>query len=180
MTDTGRSPTNRTASFLMLIGIGLLVLALDQLTKAWVVAGIPEGSWWSPLPGQAWRIFRFTHTTNSGAAFGIFPNQGSFFMLVAVVVVIAILIYHRNLPAGNWLMRLSLGLQLGGAVGNLIDRVRYGYVIDFIDIGFWPIFNLADASIVIGVGLLAYSLWHEERHSQATSQPGYSQQGEKG
>jgi len=163
----------------MLLGIGLVVLVLDQLTKAWVIAQLPEGSWWSPLPGQAWRVLRFTHTTNSGAAFGIFPNQGSFFMLVAVIVVIAILIYYRNLPAGNWLMRLSLGLQLGGAVGNLIDRVRYGYVIDFIDIGFWPIFNLADASIVIGVVLLAYSLWRTEGHSEATGQPEHSPQGEK-
>lgn len=157
-----------------------MVLICDQLTKAWVVSGLPEGSWWSPLPGQAWRVLRFTHTTNSGAAFGIFPNQGSFFMLVAVVVVIAILIYYRNLPTGNWLMRLSLGLQLGGAIGNLIDRVRYGYVIDFIDIGFWPIFNLADASIVIGVALLAYSLWRAERQPQSGGRPERGRQAEEG
>jgi len=103
------------------------------------------------------------HTTNSGAAFGIFPNQGSLFILIAVVVVLAIVLYQRRLPAGGWLIRLTLGLQLGGAVGNLLDRLHYGYVIDFIDIGFWPIFNLADASIVMGVVILAYRLWREDQ-----------------
>ncbi len=137
------------------------VLALDQLTKVWVSASLPEGGWWSPLPGL-WRVFRITHITNSGAAFGIFPNQGNFFVLIAVAVALAIVLYYRYLPAGGWLVRLSLGLQLGGAVGNLLDRLRYGHVVDFIDIGFWPIFNVADVSIVGGVAVLAYCLWRED------------------
>jgi signal peptidase II len=149
----------------ILLGIAILVLALDQLTKAWVSASLPEGGWWSPLPGL-WRVFRLTHITNSGAAFGIFPNQGNFFILIAIIVAMAIVLYYRYLPTGNWLVRLSLGLQLGGAIGNLIDRLRYGHVVDFIDIGFWPIFNLADVSIVSGVVILAYCLWHEDRASQ--------------
>jgi signal peptidase II len=149
-------------SFAALLGVAVLVLILDQLTKVWVTVALPEGGWWSPLPGL-WRVLRVTHITNSGAAFGIFPNQGNFFILIAVVVVLAIVLYYRHLPAGGWLVRLSLGLQLGGAIGNLLDRLRYGYVVDFIDIGFWPIFNLADASIVTGVIILAYCLWQEER-----------------
>lgn len=152
----------RPFSFGVLLGVAVLVLALDQLTKAWVMVALPEAGWWSPLPGL-WRILRITHITNSGAAFGIFPNQGNFFILVAVVVAVAIVLYYRYLPTGGWLVRLSLGLQLGGAMGNLIDRLRYGYVVDFIDIGFWPIFNLADLSIVVGVIILAYCLWREER-----------------
>jgi signal peptidase II len=152
----------RALSFLILFGVALLVLALDQLTKSWVVASLPEGGWWSPVPGL-WRVFRIVHTTNSGAAFGIFPQQGSFFILVAVVVVLAIVFYQQRLPINGWLIRLTLGLQLGGATGNLVDRLRYGSVIDFIDIGFWPIFNLADLSIVVGVAVLAYHLWREDQ-----------------
>ena len=146
---------------MVLLSIAALVLALDQLTKRWVSSSLPEGGWWSPLPGVG-RIFRITHTTNSGAAFGIFPNQGNFFVLVAMVVVLVIVLYHRHLPARGWWIRLSLGLQLGGAIGNLLDRLHYGYVVDFIDIGFWPIFNLADAAIVTGVSILAYCLWRED------------------
>ena len=148
-------------SFLMLLGVAIVVLALDQLTKAWVLNSLAEGGWWSPLPG-VWRVFRITHITNSGAAFGIFPNQSNFFVFIAVVVALVIVLYYRYLPTGSWLIRLSLGLQLGGAIGNLLDRLRYGHVVDFVDIGFWPIFNVADLAIVIGVGILAYYLWRED------------------
>jgi len=164
------TPFQRALSFLTLFGVALLVLALDQLTKWWVVASLPEGGWWSPVPGL-WRIFRIVHTTNSGAAFGIFPQQGSLFILVAVVVVVAIVFYQQRLPITGWLIRLTLGLQLGGAAGNLVDRLHYGSVIDFIDIGFWPIFNLADLSIVTGVVVLAYQLWREEQATVNSSLP---------
>ncbi len=83
-------------------------------------------------------------------------------MVVAIVVIMAIIIFYRHLPTGNVWVRVSLGLQLGGAMGNLLDRILHGYVVDFVDIGFWPIFNLADLSIVIGVSILAYYLWNEE------------------
>jgi len=154
-------------SFVVLLGVGALVLALDQITKLLVLVSLPEGAWWSPLPGL-WRVFRITHIINSGAAFGIFPDQGNFFIVVAAIVALAIVLYYRYLPDGQWLVRLSLGLQLGGAIGNLIDRLRFGHVVDFIDIGFWPIFNVADISIVGGVALLAYCLWREDL---AASQP---------
>lgn len=160
-----RSLIQRLFSFLVLLGVAIVVLALDQLTKTWVSTSLAEGKWWSPLPGL-WRIFRITHITNSGAAFGIFPNQGNFFIVIAVVVALAIVLYYRYLPTGSWLVRLSLGLQLGGAIGNLLDRIRYGHVVDFIDIGFWPIFNMADIAIVTGVGILAYCLWRDDGASQ--------------
>jgi signal peptidase II len=155
------SSLERLFPFFVLLGVAILVLALDQLTKIWVSNSVPEGGWWSPLPGL-WRVFRITHITNSGAAFGIFPNQGNFFIFIAIVVVIAIVLYYRYLPTEGWLVRLSLGLQLGGAIGNLVDRIRYGHVVDFVDIGFWPIFNVADMAIVVGVGILAYCLWRED------------------
>lgn len=168
--------SGRPFSLLVLLGVATLVLALDQLTKIWVSASLPEGGWWSPLP-ELWRIFRITHITNSGAAFGIFPNQGNFFIFIAVIVALAIVLYYRYLPAGEWLVRLSLGLQMGGAIGNLLDRLRYGYVVDFIDIGFWPIFNLADVSIVTGVAILAYCLWRED---QVPSRPALTPADEDG
>jgi signal peptidase II len=149
-------------SLVVLTVIAATIVIVDQLTKRIVVQSIPLGGWWTPIPGME-RIFRITHTTNSGAAFGIFPQQGMFFIVIALVVVVAIVLYYRHLPEGSWLIRISLGMQLGGAIGNLIDRLRLGYVIDFADVGFWPIFNVADACITTGVALLAYSLWQEER-----------------
>lgn len=154
--------SERLFSFLILVSVAFLVLALDQLTKIAVATSLPEGGWWSPFPGLV-RVFRITHITNSGAAFGIFPNQGNFFLAIAVIVAAAIVLYYRYLPTGSWLVRVSLGLQLGGAIGNLIDRMRYGHVVDFVDIGFWPIFNVADVAIVTGVAILAYCLWQEDQ-----------------
>jgi signal peptidase II len=92
----------------------------------------------------------------------MFQQLGGVFMIVAIVVVASIIIFHRHLPTGNFWVRVSLGLQLGGALGNLVDRMIRGSVVDFVDIGFWPIFNVADLSIVLGVTLLAYQLWNEE------------------
>ena len=145
---------------LILIGLALLVLAADQITKRLVLTRLTLGESWTPIPGLE-RFFSITHVINRGAAFGLFPDQGSLFAVIAIVVVVAILAYYRYLPGGNWLVRLSLGLQLGGAMGNLMDRLHYGYVIDFIDFKIWPVFNLADVSIVVGVGMLAYFLMHE-------------------
>jgi signal peptidase II len=129
---------------------------------------------WSFFPALA-RIFKFTHITNTGAAFGMFPQLGSAFMVVAIVVIVGIVVFYHQLPTGNLWVRISLGLQLGGAMGNLLDRLVHGYVVDFIDIGFWPIFNLADLSIVVGVSILSYHLWQEEndagRQSKAPPRP---------
>ena len=157
------------SSLLALLGIAALVVVVDQLTKKLVTSSLALGEWWSPIP-NLWRLFRITYTTNSGAAFGMFPKQGIFFVVIAIVVVAAIVLYYRQLPTGGWLIRVSLGLQLGGAIGNLIDRLRFGYVIDWLDIGFWPIFNVADACITTGVILIAYCIWRDEFvHREANS-----------
>ncbi|MBI1877636.1 MAG: signal peptidase II [Chloroflexi bacterium] len=145
----------------VILGIAALVFALDQATKYWVVQRIPLNSSWSFFPKLA-KIFQFTFVTNTGAAFGMFPQLGGIFMVIAIVVIASIVIFYRHLPTYNTWVRLSLGLQLGGALGNLLDRITRGYVVDFVDIGFWPIFNVADLSIVLGVTILAYYLWNEE------------------
>jgi signal peptidase II len=95
----------------------------------------------------------------------MFPQLGTVFMIIAVLVIVGIVIFYDKLPTGNIWIRVSLGLQLGGAMGNLVDRILRGYVVDFVDIGFWPIFNIADLSIVLGVAILAYFLWEEENSS---------------
>ncbi|MBN1220747.1 MAG: signal peptidase II [Anaerolineae bacterium] len=140
-----------------------VIFALDQATKYLVLRYIPEGGSWSFHPTLA-RIFQFTHITNSGAAFGSFPGLGDVFKFVAVFVIIGIIIFYYHLPTEYIGVRLSLGLIVGGAMGNLLDRfVRINEaVVDFVDIGFWPIFNVADISILVGVGILAYYLWNEE------------------
>ncbi|BCX03957.1 MAG: lipoprotein signal peptidase [Candidatus Roseilinea sp.] len=148
------------ASFFQRYGLLLLVagitLIADIITKRIVEAQIPLYTS-IPVIGP---YLSWTHTQNTGAAFSLFQNGGVFFIVVALVVSAVILYYAPRLPAGDWLSRVALGLQLGGAAGNLLDRLRQGYVTDFIhfqipEIGFdWPVFNIADSAIVVGVILL--------------------------
>ena len=127
-----------------------LTLAADQLSKAWVREALRIGE---SAPAEG--FFRLTHVTNSGAIFGLFPNQ-AVVMTGASLVGIAVLVYFYHAHAGrDWRVRTSMGLLLGGAVGNLIDRFVLGHVTDFLDVGAWPVFNLADSSIVTGVIILA-------------------------
>jgi len=144
------------------------MFALDQASKYLVLRYIPEGESWSFLPFLA-RLFQFTHITNTGAAFGSFPGLGEILFkwvaLIVVAAVVADILFWHHLPTEYMGVRISLGLIIGGAMGNLMDRlVRPGAaVVDFIDIGFWPIGNIADFSIIIGVGVLAYYLWDEDQ-----------------
>lgn len=156
---------------LILPVVALLVVAADQVSKVMVVRQLEVGqsmdltSWLAP-------VFRITYVTNTGVAFGLLPGMGGLFVVIAIVVVVLLLIYHRQLPAGQLLVRAALGLQLGGALGNnLIDRVVRGSVVDFIDLNFWPlrrwpVFNLADTSIVTGAVLLGLTILWEEAQQQ--------------
>lgn len=143
-----RNWRNLTIAFL-----AVLVVVLDQYTKHLVRMHLPLNISWNPIP---WLdpIMTLTHTRNTGAAFGIFPNLGPFFVFVAMIAIIAIMVYYRQLANGSWLLRFAFGFQLGGATGNLIDRLARGYVTDFIDFRWWPVWNIADASIVVGTVLL--------------------------
>jgi len=154
---------------------GLSVLA-DQATKYLVTANLRQGQSLALTPWLR-SIFHVTYVTNSGAAFGLFPDWSEVFIIVAVVVIVALIWYYVQLSDGRWAIQLALGLQLGGAIGNLIDRLRLaGHVIDFIDLNFWPlrrwpIFNIADASIVTGVTVLTLlMLWEEWQQEQASGQ----------
>lgn len=161
---------------LLLPAVAALIVALDQISKALVAARLSEGQSWSITPWLA-SFFRITHVTNTGVAFGLFQNLNYVFVFVHLVVIALIILYYRQLPEDKWRMHLALGIALGGASGNLIDRVRLGRVVDFIDLSFWPlerwpVFNLADASIVTGVALLALLVMWEERQEMLQKEEG--------
>ncbi len=160
---------------LILPAMAALVLLVDQISKHLVMTRLEEGRSWD-IAGWLSPFLRITHVTNTGAAFGLFPKWSDFFVAVAVIVIAVIIIYQRHLPAGQWLVRVAMGLQLGGAIGNLVDRLRWGSVVDFMDLNFWPlhewpVFNVADASIVTGVSLLAILMLWEERREQSKPAP---------
>ena len=141
--------------FIVLLAVALF--ALDQATKAVVVQTLARGESW-PADG----FFRITHIGNSGSAFGLFGDQNVVLTVASVLGIGVLLLFYRSHPSPGLLVRLSLGLMLAGAFGNLTDRLMRGYVTDFIDIGPWYIFNVADASIVTGVIILAVTIVRAE------------------
>ncbi|MEP7358050.1 MAG: signal peptidase II [Anaerolineales bacterium] len=151
--------------------LAAVVVLADQYSKHLVRTRLPLNTSWSPQPWLA-QYVRVLHIQNTGAAFGIFKEAGLFFTAVAVVVTLVIIVYTQRLPAGHWWMRIALGMQLGGALGNLVDRLVFGTVTDFISVGNFAIFNIADASISVGVVLLALMMWFEARAERGQSQSG--------
>jgi len=150
--------------YLFLFSMAGLVVALDQLSKASVRAHLALGESWNPFPALS-PFINITHWQNNGAAFGLFQTGGNLFMIVAVLVSGIIIYYYGQTPPGNGLVRLALSLQLGGAIGNLIDRLLRGPVTDFIHVTDFPIFNLADSSISVGVALLAVTILLERKQT---------------
>jgi signal peptidase II len=152
--------------YLVLLGLSGIVVALDQWTKYLVRSRLSFGEIWSPWAWLA-PYARIVHWNNTGAAFGLFRSGGLIFTVVAVIVSLAILYYYPRVPASQIPLRLALALQLGGAVGNLLDRLVQGTVTDFISLGTFPVFNVADASISMGVAVLVAAMWIEERRRRA-------------
>ena len=149
MTRDSRLTTHLTR-YGSLLGVACVVLAVDQSVKALASAKLRDGRALDLLGG----LVRLDYTWNTGAAFGVFRTGGLLFALVAATVSCGILIFYGRLAASSLVVRAGLGLILGGALGNLVDRIRLGYVVDFIDLRWWPVFNLADSAIVVGVCLL--------------------------
>ncbi len=131
-----------------------LSLGLDQLTKALVVENLLRGESW---PDEG--FFRFTHAWNTGTAFSLFQDQSDILTWVSIGAVIALYFVYRSVDSPTIWVRMAFGLLIGGAFGNLIDRIRLGHVTDFIDVGPWPIFNIADSSIVVGIFVLFLFFW---------------------
>lgn len=135
----------------------LATALIDQISKMLIMRNMTE---WQTIPVID-GIFHITYILNPGAAFGLLPNRTNLFVAASILVVAGIFFFHKK-----WGIRgrvvISLGLVAGGAFGNLIDRLRFGGVVDFIDIWLWPVFNLADTAIVIGSGLLVIYMWQAE------------------
>jgi len=135
-----------------------IILLADQLFKFLVLNTIPFKFSVQIIP----KIFYLTHIRNYGAAFGLFQDASVLLLWFSVIVVGVILYIYDQIPKENFPQILT-GLILGGTLGNLIDRIRFGYVIDFIDFHIWPAFNIADSAVTIGViGLIIY-FWRDKK-----------------
>lgn len=159
--------------------VAAIVVAVDQWTKHLIEANLPLHGSYTPFPALE-KYFNIVHWPNTGAAFGLLRGQGSLFIVIAAVVIVAVLAYARYLPLNHWGVRTCLGLQLGGAIGNnLIDRVRLGHVTDFLlfslpvngKVYIWPAWNVADGCIVVGTIVLAILLlWYDREEQRSKAQ----------
>ncbi len=151
--------------YLILLGMGGAIVALDQWTKWLVRTNLPfQGTWLPDWLSWLSPYARIVHWSNSGAAFGSFQSGGPVFAALALIVIAAIIYYFPRVEADDWTLRVAMGLQLGGAAGNLFDRLTMNWkVTDFISIGNFPVFNVADSSISIGVVVLLLGVWIKDR-----------------
>ena len=145
----------------MLFLISLAVLLLDQMVKQLIMSDMPLGMSIPVLPG----IFHITYIQNPGAAFGILAQQRWLFIAVGFLFMGAAVVFRRRLRRESRWMQCGVALLLGGAVGNLVDRILWGAVVDFLDFRVWPVFNIADISIVVGVGCMMYALLRQEKEA---------------
>jgi signal peptidase II len=148
---------------LAMVLAGIFVIVLDQLTKSWVVQYfvVPNGRDSIPLLGP---FLELAYVRNSGVAFSLLPGDSIKFLFIALAIAVIGYLYWRNRENGSLLLKFSFGLVVGGAIGNLIDRFRLNYVVDFIHFHIpgvfeFAVFNIADSAISIGVVLLAFLLW---------------------
>jgi signal peptidase II len=162
VSDETPDAARRARAYIFLASVSGLFLALDQWSKYLVRSQLEVGEMWSPAE---WLLayVRVIHWNNTGAAFGMLPTAGVIFSIVALCVSVAIIYYFPRVSEKQTAVRIALALQLGGAVGNLIDRALLGTVTDFISVATFPVFNVADASITVGVALLLASMWVEDR-----------------
>ncbi len=131
--------------------IMLGIFVIDQISKYYVVQNLHYLESTPVIPN----IFHLTYVHNYGAAFGILQNKRVFFIVISVLVITVFLYFYRHLPK-DWMTKIAVGMALGGTIGNLFDRLRLGYVVDFFDFQIWPVFNIADSALVVGMILLAW------------------------
>lgn len=139
--------------------IASCVVIIDRLTKYFFCSNLSHGRSIKVIPG----IFHLTLVFNTGSAFGLFKDWTAFFIMTSIIVIALIFFHCLRYRHKDIFLILSLGLILGGAVGNLIDRILFGYVIDFFDFRVWPVFNIADSSITIGAALLVLKVLFDKR-----------------
>ncbi|MBQ1182485.1 MAG: signal peptidase II [Phascolarctobacterium sp.] len=138
--------------------VALLVIIFDQLTKYYVVSNFYLGESVPVIEN----IFHWTYILNPGAAFGMFEGSRWFFVVIAIGVLVGIWYMKDEINEGGWMMQYGAALFGGGAIGNLIDRARSGLVIDFFDFRIWPVFNVADIAICVGVAMILWKVLQTE------------------
>jgi len=155
----------------MLFSVAGLIVLFDQWTKSLVRENLPLGATWLPESLEWLSPYaRFVHWHNTGAAFGMFQNGAMVFTALAFVVIGAIIYYFPQVEKHDWTLRLAMSMQLGGALGNLLDRLmREGRVTDFISVGSFAVFNVADASISIGTAILLLGVYLQERAAKRSA-----------
>jgi signal peptidase II len=157
----------RTAFYVLAI----LVFALDRATKVWAVGALSSGNTVSLVPGY----LRLSIVLNHGSAFGIIRSgSAGLALLAAIAIAVMVWVERKGLP--NKLVMLAVALELGGALGNLSDRIRFGHVVDFVELDWhgqniWPVFNVADSAITAGAILLCWWIWRSERRATALGAP---------
>lgn len=151
--------------FLFLIAAAVIIA--DQLTKALIRQNLALGEAWAPIPAIG-DFFRFLYWQNRGAAFGTLQNAGPVLTVVRIAIAIFIIVFYQKAEIKDTLMKVALSLMLGGAVGNLIDQFSLGFVTDFIAVGRYPIFNVADSCVTIGVGLMLLDMLIKEKNGSKT------------
>jgi signal peptidase II len=160
----GRFIKNYWRDYLFLLVVAGTLIGLDQWTKFLVRTNIPLGGDWIPSQLEWLAPFaRIRYWHNSGAAFGLFQDGNTIFSILAIVVDAFILYYFPRTPRSEWWLRLAMSMQFAGATGNLIDRFFFQRVTDFISVGNFAVFNIADASISVGVAVLILGIWLKER-----------------
>jgi len=142
--------------------LAFIVIGIDRLSKYYIETHMSLGMTIPVIRD----IFHITYIINPGAAFGILEYQTGFFIVVSVIMIAAAIWYVPRIPARYRLLRFGIGMQAGGAIGNLIDRIRYGGVVDFLDFRIWPVFNVADMAIVGGVGCILVTLLYVIRKEE--------------
>ena len=155
--------------WLIVLPIIAVVIVIDQVTKRLVIDHLAVGESIQPFPALR-DVFQITHTQNTGASFGILPQAGDLFLVIAVIVTLAMLYFYPRIPPDAWLTRIATGLVVGGALGNALDRLQHGPVIDFIHYQIPGVIsnvsNLADHAIVLGVALILIDSWLTDRREK--------------
>jgi signal peptidase II len=155
----------------IILCVVVVVFALDQITKEIMVRQIGPDASRSTIeiiPG----VLDFRFVRNTGSAFGLFQGQSAIISVLAIGAISFLALYYLRHGRNDWLVALAIGLQIGGAIGNVVDRFRYGYVVDFIDVPRFPTFNVADSAITVGVALLMYALLFRDFRDQELSSDG--------
>lgn len=138
--------------------IASLVYIIDRLAKMWIVSHFMLGESLPIIPN----VFHITYILNRGAAFGILANRQAFFLGIVLILLVSLVVFRKRIKNSPQSMKIGIGLLVGGALGNAYDRLTTRAVVDFFDFRIWPIFNIADIAICIGVGLIMYFLWQDE------------------